>query len=241
MILLHRPTVENIMSDDPAAIKRTIEEGGWGGCPVPGDEEWEQALPDEPYVMTGKYLSLAIHYFEKRHPGMVREIGIAATMVDGFTRGMFGGFGQDQDPLYAKALAAVTAFAGGRPAPPGEDFGFTPPMDEAGKVLLPGDPADFTRAAVNVLEAICFVGEEEARRIASEFLAQGGDLAARAAEIFHRVSRWNYGEKEAPIHCFDCGAKNLERFYTSKKLNYHLCPGCFEAREKAGRAKEGTV
>jgi hypothetical protein len=37
--------------------------------------------------------------------------------------------------------------------------------------------------------------------------------------------------------CFECGAKNLDVFYTSKEGRYHLCPPCFSGREQRGRAR----
>jgi len=43
------------------------------------------------------------------------------------------------------------------------------------------------------------------------------------------------------VSCSDCGARDLEVFYTSKDRNYHLCPACFQARTACGTAKETEV
>ncbi|MFQ5931667.1 MAG: hypothetical protein ACE5MM_04615 [Nitrospiraceae bacterium] len=34
----------------------------------------------------------------------------------------------------------------------------------------------------------------------------------------------------APATCANCGAHNLEVFYTSPREGFHLCPACFESR-----------
>jgi hypothetical protein len=38
--------------------------------------------------------------------------------------------------------------------------------------------------------------------------------------------------------CSDCGAKNLEVFFTNKALGYDVCQTCFEKRQAAGRGRE---
>ena len=46
------------------------------------------------------------------------------------------------------------------------------------------------------------------------------------------------GRPKAPVACADCGARDLDVFYTSKAQNYHLCPACYQARVERGTAKE---
>jgi len=52
-----------------------------------------------------------------------------------------------------------------------------------------------------------------------------------------RVSLLQDNRPKAPVSCADCGARDLEVFYTSKEQNSHLCPACFQARITSGRAK----
>lgn len=59
------------MFDAPGpAVRTTIEQGGWGGMLWPGHPEWAAPAtltPDD--VRAGTVLlSLALHYFTRRHP-----------------------------------------------------------------------------------------------------------------------------------------------------------------------------
>lgn len=42
-----------------------------------------------------------------------------------------------------------------------------------------------------------------------------------------------------PVTCSDCGASDLDTFYTSSQRGIHLCPACFGSRIERGMAKEG--
>lgn len=53
-----------------------------------------------------------------------------------------------------------------------------------------------------------------------------------------RVSLLQDNRQKAPVACADCGARDLEVFYTSKEQHSHLCPACFQARSARGTAKE---
>ena len=53
-----------------------------------------------------------------------------------------------------------------------------------------------------------------------------------------RVSLLQDNRPKAPVACADCGARDLEVFYTSKVQGSHLCPACFQARSACGTAKE---
>ncbi len=52
------------------------------------------------------------------------------------------------------------------------------------------------------------------------------------------VSLLKDNRPKALVSCADCGARDLEDFYTSKDRNDHLCPACFQARTARGMAKE---
>jgi hypothetical protein len=56
-----------------------------------------------------------------------------------------------------------------------------------------------------------------------------------------RVSLLQDNRPKAPVACADCGARDLEVFYTSKEQNYHLCHACYQARVERGTAKEAEV
>ncbi len=47
--------------------------------------------------------------------------------------------------------------------------------------------------------------------------------------------------RERPVVCSDCGARNLEHFYTSKAGGYALCPRCFQRRVERGVAREADT
>ena len=40
-----------------------------------------------------------------------------------------------------------------------------------------------------------------------------------------------------PVTCRDCGARNLHAFFTSARHGYHLCPTCFETKQRRGFVK----
>lgn len=52
------------------------------------------------------------------------------------------------------------------------------------------------------------------------------------------VSLLKDNRQKESVSCSDCGARDLEVFYTSKEQNSHLCPACFQARAACSMAKE---
>ncbi len=44
-----------------------------------------------------------------------------------------------------------------------------------------------------------------------------------------------------PVVCVDCGARELEHFYTSRTGGSTLCAGCFQSRLERGTAREGET
>ena len=70
---------------------------------------------------------------------------------------------------------------------------------------------------VEVIEALVFVGEAEARCLAEAFLRQAGDLEAqRASEIFRRYVLREVIDLEAPVTCTDCGVEDLDLWYSGQ-------------------------
>ncbi len=53
-----------------------------------------------------------------------------------------------------------------------------------------------------------------------------------------RVSLIQDKRSQAAVSCADCGARDLEDFYTSKEQNAHLCSACYQARIVRGTTKE---
>lgn len=238
MQILDRDVLETLLTPaDLAGVRRTIEDGGWGGMPVPGEERWDltprEGMPCE------RLISLGLHCFTQTYPGAESTLyAIPAQILHYAATGWSSGYPVEDDPRYERAQAWLLAFAGGQPAPPGEMLAISPPMErETGRCLVPGDRAEFTRAALKMIEALLFVDEATARRVITEYLAQVGAVGERAAAIFARVSRWQY-QGLGPVRCFDCAAADLDHWYTSKQGGYHLCPSCFAARQARGRAKE---
>lgn len=232
-----RATIDCILSADPASIERTLTKDRWGELHGPAHEEW--ALYDE----STQILCRAVHYWRQRHPEALADaIGIASTMIVIHTTGMDAGFGQDQDPRYEEALAWISAFAGGQPPAPGEMFGLTPPLDAAGRPMLPGgDAASWTRAAIEVLDRLLFRSRAEARVVIEDYLAlhREDGLADRAARIYELVRQWQF-TSPSEIRCFDCAAGGLDHWYTSRDGGYSLCAPCFETRQRRGLAKESS-
>jgi hypothetical protein len=56
-----------------------------------------------------------------------------------------------------------------------------------------------------------------------------------------RVSLLQDGRPKNPVTCADCGARDLDVFYTSKEQDYHLCPACFQASVARRTVKEAET
>jgi len=131
------------------------------------EEEVARALAGKWHIPDGldgtsntRILSLAITYAEKKYPGRAREIGIFSTLVEYFTTGFLGGFGQEEDPLFVRAEESVVALAGGIPSSTTKSIiSYTPPLNQDGSVVPLGGLLtleEFTRAGIQLLENICF-------------------------------------------------------------------------------------
>ena len=79
---------------------------------------------------------------------------------------------------------------GGRPAGQGQVYAWTTPRDQEGAWLRPGGNAGaFTRAAVDMLESLCFHGPQQAWELAVRYLArQGNDASQWALHLLRLVT-----------------------------------------------------
>ena len=104
---------------------------------------WNITRNDETHMI----LAYAIAYAQKKHrPVGTREIGIFATVVAGFTTGLWSGFGQEQDPLYTKAQKAIIELVGGRAV---GEVNFMPVLTQKDRVYL-------TKEGIRRLEELLF-------------------------------------------------------------------------------------
>jgi hypothetical protein len=239
---LDAPTLFTLFDAPGPAVQRTIEAGGWGGMLWPGHPEWDEAAtrqPDHWHAGT-QLLSLALHYFTARHPEAdAFQISTAAQVLCRYAVEFLGGYPIEEEDLYERADAWLLALAGGTPPEPGGTLALTPPYDEEGHPLLPGsDIVTFTRAMVPIIEALVFEGEAAARRLAEAFLRHGGDLEAqRAAEIFRCCVLGERLDLDAAVTCADCGATDLDVWYSGQTWGEMLCEACYTARVAQGQAR----
>ena len=109
-----------------------------------------------------------------------------------------------------------------------------------GQIRLPGgDAAAFTAAALALLEALLFAGDTAALEVARAFLQGHADpLAQRALRLMDALIRQDTaGGVEVGIDCADCGAQDLELWYTGQAWGDTLCEPCYEARVAHGQAR----
>jgi len=175
MQLFDLETLEKIMSFADEEIQTALEAGDWHI----GDD-WKN---DKSENNVDYPLALAICYASNKYPKATnRQIGIFATCVQGFTTGLWGGFGLDQDPLMKKAEDAVITLAGGIPASVADKedqfVGFMPQ-----KPLL--NPEEMTKAGVQLLENIIFKqNTEEAIKQALSYIEKNIELLEKTKQAF---------------------------------------------------------
>jgi hypothetical protein len=167
------------------------------------------------------------------------EIITAAQVLCSTAVKFLGGYPVEEHALYQQAERWVWSLAGGVPPSPEGDFGLTPPFDPAGAPLLPGgDPVAFTTAMVNIVEALVFGSATAARRLAEALLTQAGDdRALRASELFRQVALGEGIDVDAPVTCADCGAVDLELYYSGLTWGETVCETCYAGRIAAGTAR----
>ncbi|RMH32091.1 MAG: hypothetical protein D6690_14665 [Nitrospirae bacterium] len=223
--LLHAETLEQIFTSDPPARVTAFLNERWNGeCNFPN---WERESGS-------RLFALGLYYFHRRHPDAeITAIAIAAQMLAQMAVFPVFGFGVEAYPLYEQAQTWIIAFAGGVPPPPGGIVGRTPPMNPEGTYSLPGGSEAFTRAAVEVTEALIFDSEAAAERIIHRYLAEHCDeLGERAQLIFNRIRRSHLGTP-SPC-CQDCAQPLGEVFYTQRLTGLKICEACFRRREAQG-------
>lgn len=186
MKLFNKKTVRDIMNFTDDDMEKELKAGNWNI----GDEWklWETNKDNDMWIARD-IMPRAITYAHRKYPAdTIRETGIFAVLVEGFTTGIFGGFGQDQDPLYGKAEEAVLALAGGVPAnindPENKMFGLTPPLDEKGETKTLLSKEEFTRAGIQLLENICFNSQETALEEALKYLTGSIKLQEKSRQAF---------------------------------------------------------
>jgi hypothetical protein len=123
-------------------------------------------------------MARAITYGETKHPGRPRETGLFATLIEGYTTGMFGGFGQDQEPLYGLAEEVMNAASYVCP-PPAKNTKKHRAFTERAIVLLdafiygsPDDLGDNIRYEMTVAKIIELCGNADTRRRVSDELTR---------------------------------------------------------------------
>ena len=233
--ILEAATLMRLLDAAPEAVRDTIEAGAWTGCLWPGHPEWEM------HEACVQIRSLALHYFTVRHPAAeAHRHEIAAQLLASQVCPQGGDTHLAVEPLVDQTLLWLWALAGGPAAPNTRGDSVPPPPDTAGRLRLPGgDPAAFTAAAVALVEALLFPEDTPARQVAETFLQAHTDpFAHRALRLVDALTRQDtQGAMEVGIVCADCGAQELELWYTGQTWGDTLCESCYEARVAHGQAR----
>jgi hypothetical protein len=233
--ILETATLLRLLDAAPEAVRHTIESGGWAGCLWPGHAEWEM------HEACVQIRSLALHYFTVRYPTAAAHRRDTAAQLLGSQACPQGGETHlSAEPLVDQALLWLWALAGGPIASNARRDDVLPSRAAAEQMRLPGgDPTTFTAAALALLEALLFMGDTAARQIAEAFLQTHADpLAHRALRLVDALIRQDIeGWAEVGITCADCGAQDLELWYTGQTWGDTLCEPCYEARVAHGQAR----
>lgn len=233
--ILEAATLMRLLAAAPEAVRDTIETGGWTGCLWPGHPEWEI------HEACVQIRSLALHYLATRYPtAEPHRHDIAAQLLASQVCPQGGDAHLNVEPLVDQALLWLWALAGGPAAPHARGDGVPPPRDTAGRMRLPGgDPVAFTAAALAMLEALLFTGDTAAQQVAEAFLRAHADpLVPRALRLVDALIRQDpQGGVDVGIICADCGAQDLELWYTGQTWGDTLCMPCYETRVAHGQAR----
>ena len=231
--LLETATLIQLLDASPEAVRNTIETGGWTGCLWPGHPEWEM---HEPCIQVR---SLALHYFTVRYPvAEAHRCDIAAQILASQVCPQDGAAHLEAEALVDQTLLWLWALAGGLVSPPERGVDGMPLSVR--RMRLPGgDPGAFTAAALALVEALLFTGDMAARQVADTFLQAHTDpLAQRALRLVDALTRQDTQEwAGAGIICVDCGAQDLELWYTGQTWGDTLCIPCYEARVARRQAR----
>ena len=233
--ILEAATLLRLLNAAPQAVHDTIETGEWSGCIWPGHPEWEI------HEACVQVRSLAVHYFTVRYPAAeAHRRDTAAQLLASQVCPQGGDAHLSVEPLVDQALLWMWALAGGPAAPHAGGDSVPPPHDTPPSLRLPsGDPVAFTIAALAMLEALLFTGDTAARQVAEAFLRAHTDpLAHRALRVVDALARQDTrGWVDVGITCVDCGAQDLELWYTGQTWGDTLCMPCYEARVARGQAR----
>jgi hypothetical protein len=233
--ILEAATLLRLLDAAPEAVRASIETGEWTGCLWPGHPEWEI------HEACVQVRSLALHYLTLRHPAAAaHRRDTAAQLLASQVCPQGGDAHLPPEPLVDQALLWIWALAGGPAAPQAGGDALSAPHDTEGRLRLPGgDPSAFTAAALAMLEALLFTGDTVAQQIAESFLRAHADpLAHRALRLVDELTRQdNQGWMDVGVTCADCGAQELELWYTGQTWGDTLCMPCYEARVARGQAR----
>jgi hypothetical protein len=233
--ILDAATLLRLLDAAPSAVRSTIETGGWPGCLWPGHPEWEI------HEACVQVRSLALHYLAMRHPAAEAHcLDTAAQVLASQVCPQGGDAHLNVEPLVDQALLWMCALAGGPVAPIARRDDVPPPHDTMRRMRLPGgDPVAFTTAALAMLEALLFTGDTAARQVAEDFLRAHADpLAHRALRLVGATARQDtQAYMDIGVICADCGAQELELWYTGQAWGDTLCVSCYEARVAQGQAR----
>jgi len=233
--ILEAATLLRLLDAAPKAVRSTIETGEWAGCIWPGHPEWEI------HEACVQIRSLALHYFTVRYSAAeAHRRDTAAQLLASQVCPQGGDTHLNAEPLVDKALLWMWALAGGPAAPNTHGDDVPPPSDTAGRMRLPsGDSVAFTTAALAMLETLLFTGDTAARQVAEAFLRAHADpLAHRALRLVDALTRQDtQAWVDVGITCVDCGAQDLELWYTGQTWGDTLCMSCYDARVAHGQAR----
>jgi hypothetical protein len=233
--ILQAATLLQLLNAPPEAVRHTIETGEWTGCIWPGHAEWEM------HEACVQVRSLALHYFTVHYPAATaHQRDSAAQILASQVCPQGGDTHLAVEPLVDQALLWLWTLAGG-PAAPSAHGDSAPPFGTSTvRIRLPGgDAAAFTTAALEMLEALFFTGDTAAQQVASAFLqARADPLACRALRLVDAIAQLDIqGVMDMGIICVDCGAQDLELWYTGQTWGETLCGPCYEARVASGQAR----
>ncbi len=233
--ILVAATLMRLLDAAPEAVHDTIETGGWTGCLWPGHPEWEM------HEACVQIRSLGLHYFIVRYPAAeAHRHEIAAQLLASQVCPQGGDTHLSVEPLVDRTLLWLWALAGGPAAPNARGDGVPLPPDTTGRMRLPGgDPVAFTAVAVALVEALLFTGDTAAQQVAEAFLQAHTDaFAHRALRLMEALTRQDSeGGVDVGVVCVDCGAPDLELWYTGQTWGDTLCESCYDARVAHGQAR----
>jgi hypothetical protein len=233
--ILEAATLLRLLDAAPETVRATIETGEWTGCIWPGHPEWEV------HEACVQVRSLALHYLTVRYPtAEAQRRDTAAQLLASQVCPQGGDAHLSAEPLVDQALLWLWALAGGPAAPSASGDDMPPRHGTGGRLRLPGgDPIAFTTAALAMWEALLLTGDAAARQVAETFLLAHADpLSQRALRLVDELTRQHtQGWVDMGITCADCGAQELELWYTGQTWGETLCVSCYEARVARGQAR----